>query len=153
MMVRRKILASIVLGCNRRAGEHTVGHSEKKDMNSYHQSFQIKKDVLHVHLSGKFPDELLRSPKNLFQPLIDACSTYNCQKALIDVRDLELQFDTLALFRSGEDAAFLTYIGIRIALLAREDMLNPFFDNVAYNRGGRVGVFTKIDSAQEWLQK
>ena len=121
-------------------------------MNEYHENFEIKKDVLHVHLSGKFPDELLRSPENLFQPLIEACSEYGCKKVLIDARDLELHFKTIDLFRAGKDAASLASLGIRIAFLTRETMIDPFFDDVAYNRGGQICVFTSIDSAQDWLQ-
>ena len=124
-----------------------------KNVNQYHQSFRVEKGVLYVHLSGKFPDELLHTLDNLFQPLIDACSAANCKKALVDARDLQVHFDTSALFRSGKDAASLAGLGIRIALLAKEDMLEPFFDNVAYNRGGQVGIFTDIDSARDWIER
>jgi len=122
-------------------------------MERYHQSFRVEKGVLHVRLSGEFPDELLHDLENLFRPLMDACARYDCKKALIDVRDLQVHFDTFALFRSGKDAAFLGSLGIRVALLAREDMLDPFFDNVAHNRSNQVSVFTDIDPALEWLQK
>jgi hypothetical protein len=99
-------------------------------MTGYKEDFRFEDGVLHVRLSGKFPNERLGRGENLFQPLIDACSTHNCKKALIDARDSQVDFDTVALFQAGEDAAFLTRVGLRIALLAREDMLDPFFDNV-----------------------
>jgi hypothetical protein len=123
------------------------------DMNEYNQSFEVKNGVLLVHLSGKFPKDLLGRPENLFQPLIEACTAHNCKKALIDAREVEFPFDTMALYRSGNDIASLTRIGLRIAVLAREDMLDSFFDNVAFNRGSLVGRFTNFDSAYDWLQE
>jgi hypothetical protein len=119
----------------------------------YNEDFRVEDGVLHVRLSGKFPNKLLNKGQNLFQPLIDACLAHNLKKALIDARDLHVDFGTAALFQAGEDAAFLARIGLRIALVAREDMRDPFFDNVVVNRGGNAGVFTDMDSARDWLQR
>jgi hypothetical protein len=121
-------------------------------MNRYKEDFRLEDGVLHVRLSGEFPEELLRSGKNLFQPLIDACATHECKKAVVDARELQAHFSTMTLFRAGEDAAFLARVGVRIALLAREDMVDPFFGDVVTNRGGDVGVFTDMDAARAWLQ-
>lgn len=55
------------------------------------------------------------------------------------------------MFRAGEDAAFLARVGLRIVILAREDMLDSFFEDVASNRGGNVGIFTDMDTACDWL--
>jgi len=122
-------------------------------MTGYNEEFRFEGGVLHVRLSGKFPNELLNKGKNLFQPLIDACATHNYKKALIDARDLQVDFSTAALFQAGKDAAFLSYVGLLIAIVAREDMLDPFFDTVAHNRGGQVGIFTDMDTARNWLQR
>lgn len=122
-------------------------------MNEYNEDFRFEEGVLHVRLSGTFPNVLLSSEKNLFQPLIDTCKAHNCKKALIDARDLQVSFDTLAKFRAGEDAAFLARFGLRIAILAREDMLDPFFEQVVSNRGNNVGLFIDIDTAREWLRR
>ncbi|MBN1999993.1 hypothetical protein JW935_20740 [candidate division KSB1 bacterium] len=122
-------------------------------MSEYNENFQVLNGVLHVRLSGKFPIELLHKGKNVFQPLIDACSHFGCKKALVDARDIQADLGTTALFQTGEDAAFLSHIGLRVALLAREDMLDRFFEDVAYNRGALLGVFTDMSAACEWLQK
>jgi hypothetical protein len=122
-------------------------------MDAYKEDFRFEDGVLYVHLSGKFPNELLGRGKNLFQPLIDACSTHHCKKALVDARDLQVDFDTMALFQAGEDAAYLSRIGLRIALLAREDMLDIFFADVVANRLGHVGIFTDMAAARDWLQR
>ena len=121
-------------------------------MNDYTEDFRVENGVLYVHLSGKFPIDMLRRSENLFQPLIDACSAQNCTRALVDARDLEVDLGTMGLFQAGEDAVFLRQVGLRVALLAREDMLDPFFDAVVVNRGGDVRVFTDRDAAHRWLE-
>jgi hypothetical protein len=122
-------------------------------MNGYNEEFRVKDGVLNVHLSGTFPKELLYAGQNLFQPLIDECLAHNCKHALIDARDLHVNLSTMAIFQAGEDAATLTRIGLRVAFLAREDMLDPFFEHVAFNRGGNVGVFLDKETALDWLEK
>ena len=122
------------------------------DVKNYKEDFRVEDGVLYVHLSGKFPNELLRKNENLFRPLIDACSSQNCTRALVDARDLEVDLGTMGLFQAGEDAVYLRHIGLRVALLAREDMLDPFFDAVVVNRGGDVHVFTDIEAARHWLE-
>ena len=121
-------------------------------MKGYNESFKMEDGVLKVHLSGTFPKELLHEGKNLFQPLMDACSAHNCRKALIDARELQVDLGTMGLFQAGEDAAILAQMGLRIGFVAREDMLDTFFDTVVFNRGGNVGVFTDMHAAEEWLR-
>ena len=111
-------------------------------MKEYIEDFRFEGGVLQVRLSGKFPEAVLRQEKNLFQPLIDACSTYKCKPALVDARNLQVNFGTMALVRAGGEAASLARLGLRVAFLARPDSIDPFFDTVTANRGGNVGVFT-----------
>ena len=59
----------------------------------------------------------------------------------------------VALFQVGKDAAYTGHVGLRIAFLAREDMINPFIELVVGNRGGDIAVFTDMDAACTWLQK
>jgi hypothetical protein len=122
------------------------------DMDEFGQEFRLVGGVLHIRLSGKFPSKLLYGEENLFRPVIDACSPHNCKKVLIDARALVAEFDTLALYRAGTDAAFLAGLGVRMALVASADMRDTFFDDVVSNRGGDVGVFTDMDSARGWLE-
>lgn len=122
-------------------------------MNQYNEDFRLEDGVLHVRLTGTFPDELLHSGHNLFQPLIDACSNHDCRRALIDARGLTVAMDTAGLFQAGKDVVSLTKMGITVAIIAREDMLDPFFETVAANRGGTVRVFTEMDTARAWLER
>lgn len=122
-------------------------------MNTYKENIKFEDGILKVHLSGEFPKEILGKQINLFQPLIDAASKHNCMKALIDIRELQIQLGTMDLFKAAEDALVLTNSGIRLSLLAREDSIDVFFENVSVNRGSQVGVFKETKAALEWLQK
>ena len=122
-------------------------------MERYEQQFRVEGSVVHVRLSGVFPNERLSTQENLFKPLVDACKQANCREVIIDARELQVEFDTLAMFRAGVDAASLNEFGLRVALVAREDMRSSFFDDVTYNRAAPVRVFTDLASAQLWLHE
>ena len=122
-------------------------------MENYKEEFMFEDQVLHVRLSGTFPNELFHKKDNLFQPLIDACSAHECRKVLIDARDLAVNFNTFQMFDAGENALILNQLGLRVALLPREDMIDPFFENVVSNRDGKIGVFTEKQAALKWLEK
>ncbi len=128
-----------------------MGAGRATDMDGYQVVFRAEEGILYVHLSGKIPDDLFRKKENVFQPLIEALSGYACTRALIDARDLQADLTTMALFRAGEDAASVTRLGLRFALVAREDMQDAFFGTVASNRGAHLGIFTDGDAAREWL--
>ena len=121
-------------------------------MDQFRQEFRVNDGVMHVRLAGKLPNELLHGAQNVFTPLINLCRESRCQKAMIDSRDLEVDLDTLELFRAGVDASDLTRFGLRIALVARQEMMSTFFDDVIHNRAAPVQVFTDLDAAGTWLR-
>ena len=120
-------------------------------MEPYQQEFRVERRVVHARLTGKYPNERLAIKENLFKPLIEKCKQENCSEAIVDARELQVNFDTFALFRAGVDAAALNSFGLRVALVAREDMLSSFFDDVTHNRAAQVRVFTDPESAQAWI--
>ena len=122
-------------------------------MNPYHQEFRVEGGVVHVRLSGTYPNERLALKENLFQPLIDECERETCREAIVDARELRVDFNTVALFRAGVDAAALNGYGLRVALIAREDMISTFFDDVVHNRAAQVQVFTELESARTWIHE
>jgi hypothetical protein len=65
----------------------------------------------------------------------------------------KFSFNTTALFRAGVDAAAMNEFGLCVALVARRDMIDPFFADVTHNRGARVEVFTDMDSARTWVNE
>ena len=121
-------------------------------MSTYKEDFQLEDDLLSVRLSGKFPNERLHTSDNAFQPLIDECARRQRKKALIDATTLQVRLDTMELLRAGTDAARLARFDLRIAVIARRDMLDSLFEDVAVNRGGNVRVFTDSDIARAWLK-
>ena len=108
---------------------------------------------MHARLSGTYPNERLAIKENLFKPLIEECKRENCRDAMVDARQLQVEFDTIALFRAGVDAAAMNEFGLRVALIAREDMISSFFDDVIYNRAAQVQVFTDPQSAEAWIKE
>ena len=121
-------------------------------MDTYGEDFRYEDGVLYVRLSGEFPNELLQQKQNLFQPLIDACLSYKCTRALIDATDLDVDLGTMGLLQAGKDTVSLTDHKIRTAFLAREDMLDRFFEDVAAVHGAIIRVFTDIEAARDWLR-
>jgi hypothetical protein len=122
-------------------------------MGQYVEEFRVDNGVVHVRLTGEFPKERLAIQENLFAPLIEHCEKENCREAIVDARQLQVDFDTVALFRAGVDAASLNRFGLRVALLARPDMISSFFDDVTYNRAAQVHVFTDLQSARAWIRE
>lgn len=106
---------------------------------------------MHVRLTGTFPNDRLADPQNLFAPLVSACRSDDCALAIIDARELHVDFDTLALFRAGVDAAVTTREELCVAMVARPELLSPFFDDVIHNRGAHVHVFTDMEHARFWI--
>lgn len=122
-------------------------------MEKYLEEFAAEGGVLHVRLSGTFPNEQLAMKRNLFEPLIAACRKEECRTAIVDARALQVDFNTVALFRVGVDAASLNDFRLRVALLARPDMLSSFFDDVTFNRAAPVHVFTDPKEARTWIEE
>lgn len=122
-------------------------------MKRYDQEFHVEDAILHVRLAGEFPHERLALEENLFKPLIDRCRQENCCEAIVDARELQVGFNTAALFRVGVDAAAMNSFGLRVALLARADMIDSFFDDVTHNRGAPVKVFTDLADASSWVRQ
>ena len=113
--------------------------------------FQFKDGIIHADLTGQFPVEVIKARENVFKPLADACAAHNCRKALVDATGLEVELGFTDMFKAAKDLASLMKHSIHVAFLAREDMLDPFFTDVARNRGSVMAVFTDADAAAEWL--
>lgn len=115
------------------------------------QQFRPDQGVMHVRVAGTFPAALLQEKRNSFQPLIEACEQANCRVALIDLRDLKVDLDTLAIFRAGVDAASVSQSGLRLAFVARAESIDDFFEDVVTNRGAGVEIFTDMEDAMKWI--
>ena len=120
-------------------------------MTAYDTTFSVEDGLMVVRLAGEFPMEMLAGKQSLFEPLATACVAQGCRRALVDARELQVNLGTLGLLRAGDDAALLQGMDVRVALVARADMIDPFFETVVYNRGGNVRVFQDESEARAWL--
>lgn len=59
---------------------------------------------------------------------------------------------TMDVYRFGEMAAEMTS-DARAAAVVNESQHDRFFDDVAFNRGANVGVFTDEEEALRWLME
>jgi hypothetical protein len=73
-------------------------------MSDYKVDIKLEEGVLHVRLSGQFPYAKLEQPENAYQDFIGACAAHQCDRLLIDARELQARFSTAQLFRAGKDA-------------------------------------------------
>jgi hypothetical protein len=118
----------------------------------YEEKFSVDGDVLVVVLKGPFPKkQIFGSAENVFTQLGNACSQHGLCKVLLDARELEVRMETMDLFRSGSDLAGIAEPGFRAALVARPELIDRFFEDVAANRGACVRVFTDAEEARAWL--
>jgi hypothetical protein len=113
-----------------------------------------RSDYIYVRMSGDWqadvpieghPDAMAR-----------ACSQANCQRLLVDVRELTGNMDTLVIFHRGEKIAkVFAFSSIQIAIVGTKERVHmlSFFENVIVNRGAVLRVFTDIDEATEWLAR
>jgi hypothetical protein len=80
------------------------------------------------------------------------CSTRECLRALIDVRESIGGLSMVDKFELAEIAESLKPRGIRIALLDRpQDRADGFLETVASNRAIALRLFFNQDRAVEWL--
>jgi hypothetical protein len=74
------------------------------------------------------------------------------EQCLIDCREARFQIDIFGRFQIGEYAALkLAGLRVRVALLAREEMITRVIENTAYNRGLRMFTTHDEDAARAWL--
>ena len=117
----------------------------------YKQDYHVEDGTLFLNLSGEFPKRLLKTLHNVFSPLAEALATYNCNRILIDARNLAVEMNILELMKSGEDLATGLPPGTYIAMVTTSQQYNRFFEDVAVNRGALMQVFTDVAKAKEWL--
>lgn len=108
-------------------------------------------DYLHITFPGSFTMEAAR---RAVDEMVEACVREKCAKVLFDCRAMTGDLSVMNRFDIAKYGALKIPHTVRIAMIARDDLILPdnFFENVARNRGVRVTVFTEIDKALEWLK-
>ena len=112
--------------------------------------YHKKTQYLYLTLSGdlQFDKKILED-----QTLPEALKIYNCSKVLIDIRKLDVTFDTLEKYSIGTYFAQLSSspLKVKTAILGKKDFIDAFILTVAKNRGAFFEAFYNKNEAIEWL--
>ena len=113
--------------------------------------FWVEDGLLRVKASGT--DENLVEVQRYSTALILACIDANCDKMLIDERDLVYTLDTLDTYLLAEYFAKNVPRVVRAAIVCHPQYFRDgaFWETAAVNRGFRFRVFTSIEKAEKWL--
>ena len=79
------------------------------------------------------------------------CRRGHLEKALIDGAILEGKISIWDRYQIGKEFARVVGPKIKVAFVARQDLINLTMENVVVNRSGRLKVFREMESALKWL--
>ena len=82
----------------------------------------------------------------------DVCQQEQLEKALIDVLVLEDRISIWDRYQIGEEYVRVVGPNIRVAVVAKRDLIDLTMENVIVNRSGRVKIFHEMESALKWLE-
>jgi hypothetical protein len=84
--------------------------------------------------------------------IAEQCRAAQCWRVLLDLTSMIGSIPQLDRFLLGTRAARIWGQRLRVAILARPQEINHFFENVATNNGANVRVFADREAAQAWLR-
>jgi len=91
-----------------------------------------------------------------FTALIEALKAQaeqsNCERVLLDIRAISGEVSDMDRFFIGKFAAEQLSHRIKVAAVYHAQKINRFAENVAVNRGARVGAFATEQDALTWLE-
>ena len=88
---------------------------------------------------------------SFLQEFADACKRENFEKALIDGLNLECPISIWDRYQLGEEYIRLVGTKIKVALVAKRDLIDLTMENVVVNRAGNFKIFHDMESALKWL--
>ncbi len=108
--------------------------------------------VVHVLLSGTFN---LSNAMRSFNQVLRRARKENVNKIIADTREMSTDVSTLARFEIGNYIAEQDTSGIKIVIIANDDIIwsERFLETVLLNRGVNVKVVTDIKEALTWLSE
>jgi hypothetical protein len=110
-------------------------------------SIQSRIDGRHVRfdVAGKWslPDVF-----GLIERVREEADTAGLERALIDMSEVTGPIPNMERFFAGERVAAVVKGRIRLAVVAREEYINRFGENVAINRGARISVLSSEEHAR-----
>lgn len=109
---------------------------------------QNKGDYLLAEASGDYSLKLFIS---IIHEVADRCRDENLNKALIDLRDIEGDPSILDRYRFGMEIAQAWGYKIKVAAVAKRDVINKMAENTAVNRGANLWTTSDFVLALKWL--
>jgi hypothetical protein len=82
----------------------------------------------------------------------DEADASGLARVLMDMRRVTGPIPDMERFFAGERVAAVLRNRIRLAVVAREEDINRFGENVAVNRGARIRVTSSEEEAVRWLE-
>ena len=82
----------------------------------------------------------------------ETCNREHLEKALIDGLNLEGPIRIWDRYQVGEEFARVVGPKIKVAFVAKRDLIDLTMENVVVNRSGRFKVFHEMGSALKWLE-
>jgi hypothetical protein len=89
---------------------------------------------------------------SFLQEFADVCNREHLEKALIDGLALEDRISIWDRYQIGEEYVRVVGLKIRVAVVARRNLIDLTTENVVANRSGRIKVFHEMESALKWLE-
>jgi hypothetical protein len=111
-----------------------------------------KETYIRFDFTGDFSEVM---GKRCIDAMVEACSQVQISKALLDCRSMTGEIQTFESFNVAKYGVNMIGIISKTALVGREDQMFPdnFVENVAFNRGVNLKIFTDVDEAIDWLKE
>jgi Holliday junction resolvase len=113
-------------------------------------NIEKKADYLVANFSGQAN---LQEVGNRFESLAVHCRSAKRNKLLMNISAIKAVPSFSERFRAGERAVIFSEFGIKVAVVASPDQVEPrrLAELVAQNRGVDVRIFLDLAAAEEWL--
>jgi len=82
----------------------------------------------------------------------DHCQADNLNKVLIDIRNMDGSPNIFDRYRMGIEIAKTWGPRIKVAVITKPDFSNRVTENTAVNRGAKLFVTFKMETALKWLE-
>ena len=88
---------------------------------------------------------------SLLHEFADVCKRDHWEKALVDGMLLDGPISIWDRYQLGEEYVRVIGPKIKVALVAKRELIDLTMENVVVNRAGKFKVFHEMDSALKWL--
>ena len=109
----------------------------------------------YIYLMGEGIEVSLDENKQIHQMIVNICKDHNCERVLIDDRNVTYTATILSLYQLAE---YYAKVDIprqinRAAILANPKYkeTNNFFEDTSRNRGINLRLFYDLEEAEQWL--